>query len=259
MVWEGLTPPYSTIVADPPWHYDERVITYGHDRPAVSVSMPYSTMSEDEISRLPVLDLAAADAHLYLWTTNQHLWLARDIALGWGFLPSQVLTWCKAPAGLKPGGMFSPTTEFVIYARRVHGGGERLRTRAGALIREAREAAGIGRAELHRIVRGGTPTGIVARWEDDDSSPNPHDWERLQAALPMLRAVPRSEAVPPPSSSSRVDSTWWQWPVGPHSAKPQAFLDLVEKVSPGPYVELFARQPRLGWDHWGHGYESGAA
>lgn len=32
--------------------------------------------------------------------------------------------------------------------------------------------------------------------------------------------------------------------------------DLVERVSPGPYVELFARSPRLGWDSWGKGYES---
>jgi hypothetical protein len=23
-----------------------------------------------------------------------------------------------------------------------------------------------------------------------------------------------------------------------------------------PYVELFARAPRLGWDSWGYGYES---
>lgn len=40
-----------------------------------------------------------------------------------------------------------------------------------------------------------------------------------------------------------------------HSQKPAAFFDLVERVSPGPYVELFAREPRLGWDSWGHGYE----
>lgn len=40
-----------------------------------------------------------------------------------------------------------------------------------------------------------------------------------------------------------------------HSRKPAAFLDLVEATSPGPYVELFARQPRFGWDSWGHGYE----
>lgn len=36
-----------------------------------------------------------------------------------------------------------------------------------------------------------------------------------------------------------------------HSAKPEAFLDFVEQVSPGPYVELFARRSRLGWDSWG--------
>ena len=40
-----------------------------------------------------------------------------------------------------------------------------------------------------------------------------------------------------------------------HSEKPGAFFDLVERVSPGPYLEMFARQPRLGWDSWGWGYE----
>jgi N6-adenosine-specific RNA methylase IME4 len=38
---------------------------------------------------------------------------------------------------------------------------------------------------------------------------------------------------------------------GHHSAKPESFLDLVESVSPGPYLELFARRNRLGWDTWG--------
>ena len=40
-------------------------------------------------------------------------------------------------------------------------------------------------------------------------------------------------------------------PCGEHSAKPDAFYDLVESVSPGPYLELFARRQRLGWDTWG--------
>lgn len=44
-----------------------------------------------------------------------------------------------------------------------------------------------------------------------------------------------------------------------HSRKPPGALDLIEAVAPGPFVELFARSPRLGWDSWGHGYESGAA
>ena len=46
--------------------------------------------------------------------------------------------------------------------------------------------------------------------------------------------------------------TWHQWPRGAHSAKPEAFLDLVESVSPGPYLEMFARRQRLGWDTWGN-------
>ena len=53
----------------------------------------------------------------------------------------------------------------------------------------------------------------------------------------------------------RVETTWFTWPRGPHSVKPAAFYDMVERVSPGPYLELFARQPRLGWDSWGWGYE----
>lgn len=44
--------------------------------------------------------------------------------------------------------------------------------------------------------------------------------------------------------------------VGRHSVKPEIFLDLIEQVSPGPYLELFARRARLGWDVWGNEVES---
>ena len=36
-----------------------------------------------------------------------------------------------------------------------------------------------------------------------------------------------------------------------HSAKPDGMLDLVERASPGPYLEMFARRARFGWDYWG--------
>lgn len=61
----------------------------------------------------------------------------------------------------------------------------------------------------------------------------------------------------PPTPADKPLSTWYVWPRRRHSAKPPAFGDLVERVSPGPYVELFARAPRLGWDSWGRGYELG--
>jgi N6-adenosine-specific RNA methylase IME4 len=37
-----------------------------------------------------------------------------------------------------------------------------------------------------------------------------------------------------------------------HSAKPEGFLDLVERVSPEPRLEMFARRARMwGWDYYG--------
>ena len=37
-----------------------------------------------------------------------------------------------------------------------------------------------------------------------------------------------------------------------HSAKPDLFLDLIERAVPGPRLEMFARRQRLGWDTWGN-------
>jgi N6-adenosine-specific RNA methylase IME4 len=37
-----------------------------------------------------------------------------------------------------------------------------------------------------------------------------------------------------------------------HSRKPEVFIDLIEQVSPGPYLEMFARRHRLGWSVWGN-------
>lgn len=46
--------------------------------------------------------------------------------------------------------------------------------------------------------------------------------------------------------------TAYLWPrVAQHSAKPDAFYDLVEQASPGPYLELFARRARFGWSYAG--------
>lgn len=36
-----------------------------------------------------------------------------------------------------------------------------------------------------------------------------------------------------------------------HSRKPEELYGIVESCSPAPYLELFARYPRLGWSSWG--------
>ncbi len=41
-------------------------------------------------------------------------------------------------------------------------------------------------------------------------------------------------------------------PIGRHSAKPDLFYEIVQRLSFGPHVELFARTPRPGWRQYGH-------
>jgi N6-adenosine-specific RNA methylase IME4 len=41
-----------------------------------------------------------------------------------------------------------------------------------------------------------------------------------------------------------------------HSVKPDLAFDLIEQVSPGPYLELFARRARMGWECWGNQVDS---
>ena len=116
---------YRTLVVDPPWpHPDSGARTQstaGNWRGkwlGYESKLPYDRMSLDEIRALPIGDLAAKDAHLYLWTTNGFIWDARDCLTAWGFKHSTLLTWCKAPMGIGLGGAYTITTEFVLFARR---------------------------------------------------------------------------------------------------------------------------------------------
>ena len=168
-----LSPPYATIVADPPWPSMHQRSTDHRGKP----ERHYGTMPVECIADLPVGDLAATDAHLWLWGVNRLMEDAYRVVRAWGFTPMSLLTWCKPGPGM--GYYLRNNTEHCIFATR------------------------------------GAP------------------------------AVPDSAAL----------STWFVWPRSAHSVKPAAFGDIVEQVSPGPYLELFARSPRLGWDAWGKGYE----
>jgi N6-adenosine-specific RNA methylase IME4 len=55
-----------------------------------------------------------------------------------------------------------------------------------------------------------------------------------------------------PTTAQRLPSSVILASPGRHSTKPDAFMDYIEACSPGPYLELFARRNRLGWDTWGN-------
>lgn len=49
--------------------------------------------------------------------------------------------------------------------------------------------------------------------------------------------------------------SWLEHPRGEHSAKPHAVRELIERFSPSPRLELFARQLSHGWVSWGNEIE----
>jgi N6-adenosine-specific RNA methylase IME4 len=49
----------------------------------------------------------------------------------------------------------------------------------------------------------------------------------------------------------KAQPNWGFFPVQDHSHKPEELYAIIERVSPGPYLELFARRHQPGWDAWG--------
>ena len=50
----------------------------------------------------------------------------------------------------------------------------------------------------------------------------------------------------------RSQPTWLFAPKQEHSHKPEEQYAVIERCSPGPYLELFARRKRPGWRVWGN-------
>jgi N6-adenosine-specific RNA methylase IME4 len=49
---------------------------------------------------------------------------------------------------------------------------------------------------------------------------------------------------------------WGIFPLQDHSHKPEEIHKIIERCSPGPYLELFARRRQSGWDVWGNQIDS---
>lgn len=115
---------YKTIVADPPWKYGKWGSNSGRNNickqftpAAKNLPLPYPSMSLAEIAALPIPDLADVDCELYVWTTQKYLPQTFPLLEKWGFRYCETLTWCKEPRGTGQGGLFTPTTEFIVHGR----------------------------------------------------------------------------------------------------------------------------------------------
>ena len=114
---------YKTIVIDPPWKYGKwgkgsLKCKSPHTKSNIDKPLPYDSMTVEEIKRLPINNLADNDCEVYLWATQKYLPDAFAVLRVWGLKYCQILTWCKKPMGKGQGGVYCPTNEFLLLARK---------------------------------------------------------------------------------------------------------------------------------------------
>jgi len=170
---------YRTILVDPPWRFQNRT---GKIAPEHKRLNRYNTLSMEEIMGLPVEEIAAEKAHLYLWVPNALLPDGLRVMEAWGFQYKGNIIWEKVrkdglPDGRGVGFYFRNVTEILLFGIK------------------------------------GAPNRTLAP---------------ARSQVNIVRAQKRE-----------------------HSRKPDEVISIIEKCSAGPYIELFARGMREGWDMWG--------
>ncbi|MCC0035457.1 MAG: adenine methyltransferase [Hoeflea sp.] len=73
--------PFNVIYADPPWRFE----SWSTDGEGRSATQHYDCMNLDAIAALPVSDIAAKDAALFLWVIQPMLPEALKLIEAWGF------------------------------------------------------------------------------------------------------------------------------------------------------------------------------
>lgn len=111
---------FSTVLADPPWRFVNRT---GKMAPEHRRLSRYQTMTTDEICQLPVREVAADPAHLYLWVPNALLPDGLRVMQAWGFEYKSNLIWHKVRKdggsdGRGVGFYFRNVTEIVLFGVR---------------------------------------------------------------------------------------------------------------------------------------------
>ena len=111
---EAPTKRYRTLVADPPWRYNSKMV-------GLRGATDYPTMTEEELVNIGVGLWAGTDAHLYLWTTDHFIVPAHRIAKAWGFEVQNILTWVKGKENRPSMGVgfyYRHATEYVLFGVR---------------------------------------------------------------------------------------------------------------------------------------------
>jgi len=169
---------YRTILADPPWRFENRT---GKVAPEHRRLSRYETLSLEEIKEIPVKSVISNTCHLYLWVPNALLQEGLEVMKAWGFKYKTNIVWHKVrkdggPDGRGVGFYFRNTTELVLFG-----------------IKGSQRTLEPGRSQVN-----------------------------------IIKAQKQE-----------------------HSRKPEELYKIIENCSMGPFLEIFARGKREGWDLFG--------
>jgi N6-adenosine-specific RNA methylase IME4 len=170
----------------------------------------YPCMATTEIASGFQLPPFADDAVLFLWRVAAMQRDALHVAERWGFKVKSELVWEKTTTRIEDAHareLFKLAGRYDMTTRAV-----RALTRAAELLQEPQtDHFGMG-----HYVRASHETCLIC----------------VRGKPTILDHTIRSR---------------FRAPVGQHSEKPDRFYELVERLCPGPRVELFSRRARRGW------------
>lgn len=108
---------YNVIYADPPWQYNVGE-QHGEEGTTQETTLKthYPSMSIEEICELPIPDIVAENAVLFLWATSPLVWSqeAFQVINSWGFQAKACFVWDKVKHNV--GHYNSARHEFLIIA-----------------------------------------------------------------------------------------------------------------------------------------------
>lgn len=111
---------FATVLADPPWRFQNRT---GKMAPEHRRLSRYGTLDTGDIAALPVSQVAAPTAHLYLWVPNALLPEGLAVMRAWGFAYKSNIVWHKlrrdgGSDGRGVGFYFRNVTELLLFGVR---------------------------------------------------------------------------------------------------------------------------------------------
>jgi N6-adenosine-specific RNA methylase IME4 len=111
---------FGTILADPPWQFQNKT---GKIAPEHKRLNRYSTLTLSQILELPLAQISAERAHLYLWVPNAMLPDGLKVMEAWGFHYKGNIVWHKirkdgGPDGRGVGFYFRNVTELLLFGVR---------------------------------------------------------------------------------------------------------------------------------------------